>query len=324
MYFWRVAGLLLMVLWGLSWFVPPWGWSLPFFTALFWVYGGGAFFTVGLLSDNRHRWFWLAGLLVWIGSLRYIWSFFPSISHETPFLRIATFNMDAAHYRRPQIERLADSLRRWHPDILCLQEVYLGDYTVEAFARRVGYTHYTFLDAKMHMGMLILSDFPIEKDRIHLLLPGTTNGLHEARLRLPDGEVAQVIHIHFPSYRLGREDSWSWNWLSRIWGYHAKFYKNLYHLLEKPSTMVWVCGDFNAPPFHPIYRMLNRLLYDSHTAAPWGVGPTWQRVLRIDYIWGSHPALWQRIRWIPGQAHAYVEAAYALSTKSATFVSSGR
>lgn len=325
MHIWRAGGILLTLLWGLSWFIPPWGWGIPFITALIWTYAGGGIFLIGIILDKRYRQVWLPALLLWLVSLRYIWNFFPPPTPSGTTIRMATFNMDAAHYRRPQIERIADSLKLWHPQILCLQEVYLGDYTVEAFARRLGYTYYAFLDAKMHMGMMVLSDFPIERHLSHLLLPGTTNGFHEVWLKLPNGEHARILHIHFPSYRLGREGSWQWTWLSQTWQRQAGFHEKLrQRLSEAPSTPVWVCGDFNTLPFHPLYRFLGGRLYDSHTAAAWGSGPTWRRILRIDYIWGPIPALQQTIRWLPAQAHACVEAKYALSSEHSTFAGAGR
>lgn len=323
---WRAGGILLTLLWGLSWFIPPWGWGLPFVMALIWTYAGGGLFLIGLIRDASYRWAWLPALLLWLGSLKYIWNLFPPSPSSEATLRIATFNMDAAHYRRAQIERLIDSLKRWHPEILCLQEVYLGDYTVESFVQRIGYKYYAFLDARMQMGMLILSDFPIERRLSHLLLSGTTNGFHEAWIKLPTGEHARILHIHFPSYRLGRERSWRWTWLSQTWQRQAEFYHEMKQRLseKKSATLVWVCGDFNALPFHPLYRFLSSFLYDSHASAAWGSGPTWRHLLRIDYIWGPFPALRQTIRWLPGQAHAYVESGYELSPERRTFAVAGR
>ncbi|MDW8057369.1 MAG: endonuclease/exonuclease/phosphatase family protein, partial [Bacteroidia bacterium] len=317
------AGLRLPLLGGLSWAAPPWSWGIPFVVAVIWTYVGGGFFLLGLLYDRAYRWIWGIELLVWGGSVHLVWSLFPSASPCLAGVRVGTFNMDAAHYQRARIEKLADSLSRWHPHILCLQEVYLGDYSAKDFALRLGYKHYAFLDAKMQMGMLVLSDFPLEKVHTHVLLSGTTNGLYEVWVQLPWGEKAQIINVHFPSYRLGREKSWNWDWLSQVWSEHARFYEKLEAILRKKVNYRWVCGDFNALPFHPVYRMLRSRLYDSHEAAQWGKGPTWRRLLRIDYIWADQPAVSQSIRWIPGQSHAYVEAAY--SWKSATFaMKSGR
>lgn len=297
---------------------------MPFLTAIVWTYGGGVIFLIGILYDKRYVWLWTVAMALWLGSLSYIWNFFPRNALPVPAIRIATFNMDAAHYSRPQIERIADSLRRWHPHILCLQEVYLGDYTVEGFVQRVGYPYYDFLDAKRQMGMLILSDFPIEKGIVHKLLSGTTNGFHEAWIRLPTGERARVLNVHFPSYRLGRETAWRWEWLSHIWQKQSEFYQSLRQRIECRTDPTWICGDFNTLPFHPLYRVLSACFHDSYEAAMIGMGPTWRHLLRIDYIWGSAAASLYRTRWLPGQSHAYVEAMYALSPKDATFAAKGR
>lgn len=319
-----MGGLALTGLWVLSWFIPPWQWGLPFLAAVVWTYAGGLVFLIGVLGDGRYRGLWSAGFLTWIGSLQLVWQLLPPIQKPPGTIRIASFNMDAAHYKRAQMEQLAESLRNWHPHVLCLQEVYLGDYTPAAFAQRIGYKYYALLDAKMHMGMLILSDYAIEKSIPHKLLPGTTNGLHEVLLKLPSGKYARILNIHFPSYRLWREESWQWKWLNRVWGYQGQFHLKLRQVLSKREDITWVCGDFNILPFHPTYFKLNQLLYDSHRAAEWGTGPTWLHLLRIDYIWSSLPARSHKIRWLPGQDHAYVEASYRLSGDSITFAQAGR
>ncbi|MCX7653045.1 MAG: endonuclease/exonuclease/phosphatase family protein [Bacteroidia bacterium] len=325
MNFWRIGGLILALLWVLSWFIPPWGWGVPFLTAIIWTYGGGIYFLIGILRDGSYKWLWSIAFVVWTVSLQFIWRLLPSEKSNLQTIRVATFNMDAAHYKRPQIELLADSLRHWHPQILCLQEVYFGDYTPAEFARRLGYDYYAFLDAKMHMGMLILSDYKIEKTISHELLHGTTNGFHEAWIRLPSGESARILNIHFPSYRLRREGAWQWKWLNRIWAYQERFYGKLRQTLVKnDGKILWLCGDFNTLPFHPLYLNLSRKLYDSHMTARWGTGPTWLHLLRIDYIWSSLPAASHEIRWLPGQEHAYIEAGYRLSAESVTFAQTGR
>lgn len=321
----RLAGLSLFVLWVLSWIIPPWQWSLPFFGSLFWTYGGGIFFLWILFRDRPFRWIWGIALGLWGISLQSIWNL--SVPHEkgSAVFRIATFNMDAAHYKRPRIEILAESLRRWHPHILCLQEVYLGDYTPKSFAHRLGYAHYAFLDAKRQTGMMILSDFPILHIKNHLLLPYTTNGLHEVRIRLAGGQTARVLNVHFPSYRLSRDESWQWKWFSQVWEWHALFY---HRLLESISSgqkdLLWVCGDFNMMPYHPLYVKLWQSLHDSYSAAVWGEGPTWRHLLRIDYIWSGLKAASYRTRWLPHQAHAYVEAAYSVPANSPIFAERGR
>lgn len=281
-----------------------------------WPYGGGLLYLAGLTTDRKYRGAWIGGLVGWIGSLAFLWQLWP-FSHPSPGrLRVGSFNMDAAHYRRPQIERLIDSLRRWHPDILCLQEVYLGDYSAKAFAQKLGYPYFTFLDAGGHTGMFVAAKWPIQHSRNLLLLPGTTNGLQEVVIGLPSGEKAKLLNVHFPSYRLGRKESWSWGWWRSVWSHHRHFAETLWQHIQGWRGPLWVCGDFNALPYHPLYLRLWQKLHDAFYASSWGEGPTWKHPwLRIDYIWSNRPAQLYQVRWIPAQAHGYVEAHFSLEGK---------
>jgi endonuclease/exonuclease/phosphatase family metal-dependent hydrolase len=279
---------------------------------LIWPYLGGVLFTWGSWKDRKYRLAWIGGFLLWGWSIGFSWQIWPQRKASSG-IRIATFNMDGGHYNRRQIERIADSLRTWHPDILCLQETYLGDYNLSDFVRRLGYTHHAFLRASSTMGMLIVSDFPITHHRTHLLLPGSTNGLHTVRVHLPQGEI-YLIHIHFPSYRLGNPDRWRWRWFQEVWKGHQIFEAALSTCLSKSRLPSFVCGDFNATPYHPLYSRLSQGHYDSFWSAEWGTGPTWRYPwLRIDYIWGPEAAQGYTVRWIPKQAHAYVEGTFSLS-----------
>lgn len=299
-----------------SWFIPPWVWGVPWVAALSWLYGGGVLCLFGWLRDRKYRKLWLVGLGIWIGHSGLVWQLLPRSTAVGGLFRIGSFNMDAAHYKRPQIERLADSLAAWHPTLLCLQEVYLGDYTPEAFAKRLGYRYQAFLNAGGATGMLVLSDLPILRSRTHLLLPGSTNGLQEVHIQLPDKETLRLFHIHFPSYRLGKGAvRWRWTWLEQVWQAQREFAECLLRQLPKKG-LYWICGDFNALPYHPLYvSLVWRGLRDGFWASPRGEGPSWRYPwLRIDYIWGSQSATAFRTRWVPGQAHAYLEGSYAIDT----------
>lgn len=308
----------LALLSGLAWVVPPWIWSLPWGGALIWLYVGGPVSILGWLYDRKYRLLWGLLSIFWTAQVAVVWKVWPAPAHSPSPLRIGSFNMDAAHYRRPQIERIADSLAKWHPHILCLQEVYLGDYSPKGFARRLGYQYFHFLDAGGATGMLVLSHFPIVEARTHLLLPGSTNGLQEVLLRLPSKRTLRVLHVHFPSYRLGgKSNHWSWSWLRTVWKAQKRFAECLLDQVTGKEA-IWVCGDFNALPFHPLYWTLRaRGLQDSFWKAKWGMGPSWRYPwLRIDYIWSSLEPRFHQIRWLPGQAHAYVEGGYSLPSTS--------
>ncbi|MCS7188626.1 MAG: endonuclease/exonuclease/phosphatase family protein [Bacteroidia bacterium] len=303
-----------MILLFLSWYVPPWVWSVPLGIGVIWPYLGLLLCGWGIWKDKKYRIFWVGGLLGWGLSLGVVWQLWPTLPQSSSCLRIASFNMDGAHYNRKQIERLADSLRKWHPHILCLQEVFLGDYTVEKFAKRLGYANYAFLDAGAHMGMLVLSDLPILRSYQHYLLPGSTNGIQEVRLQMEKGSEVVLLNVHFPSYRLGSRERWSFRWLRIVWNTQRYFAFLLLRLIDlHKSNLLGVCGDFNAPPYYPLYRQLRSRLYDAFEVASWGEGPTWRYPwLRIDYVWCSAPPVRYKVRWLEGQSHGYVEGGFAV------------
>ncbi|RMF50710.1 MAG: hypothetical protein D6750_04550 [Bacteroidetes bacterium] len=309
MWFFRLAGLGLSLLAMGAWFVPPWVWGLPFWVNLVWLYVGGLWSIWGLWRDRKYRVGWAALGGLWLLQAAFIWKVWPRRPESGAF-RVATFNMDAAHYSRAQIERLADSLRAWHPHLLCLQEVYLGDYRVEAFIRRLGYRYGAFLDAGGQMGMLVVSDWPLRARPRLLLQKGSTSGLQEVQVLTPQGPLT-LLNVHFPSYRLLQSSFWRWTWLRGVWEAHRRFEEVLFARVDQVKSPLLVCGDFNSLPFSPRYVALSRRLKEGFWAAAWGAGPTWRYPwLRIDYIWASGKAQSYQVRWLPYQQHAYVECAY--------------
>ncbi|MCX7607236.1 MAG: endonuclease/exonuclease/phosphatase family protein [Bacteroidia bacterium] len=299
---------MLFVLVLLSWFIPPWIWSVPMGVSLFWPYVGGFLLLWGLWRDRAYWIFWGALGANWVFMVSFLWQLVPSGEVDGEKVRVGTFNMDGAHYDRKQIERLIDSLGRWHPQVLCMQEVYLGDYSAATFARRMGYRHHVFLDAGRQMGMLVLSDFPVLSSATLTLLSGSTNGIQQVQLLLPRKQTVSLYHVHFPSYRLGTFLAQNWAWFTSVWEFQRRFSLVLETALSRTVDPVWICGDFNAMPFHPLYRRLAFRLYDSFRSARIGEGPTWRYpFLRIDYIWSSMPVTGYKVRWIPRQSHGYVE-----------------
>jgi endonuclease/exonuclease/phosphatase (EEP) superfamily protein YafD len=301
----------------MSWWVPPYAWPVPLMSALSWMYLGGLSAGYFFWRDKRWRWYWLIHGLVWVLMLSLNWQFGIRSRNggSGPTLRIATWNMDAAHYARRQIKTDLAFIRRMEADVFCLQEVYLGDYTPEAFAKEAGYPYILFAKAGPAVGMAILSRYPIWSKQSPLLLRGATNGLLVGAICLPSGETLAVANVHYPSYRLGRLSSWQYRHWKAVWQSQALLDQRLAHLVSGvPAISLWICGDFNAIPLSHAWMQWNRRGFtDSFVEAAWLSGPTWHPFpLRIDYIWSWHWPRRQRLYWQPSQQHACITADYGM------------
>ncbi len=303
--------------------------------ALSGMYGGWLPIGYFLWRDRkgRHYWVLLGGMwtLSWLMTYR-LWPEANSPQQPSHPLRIATWNMDASHYDRQQLEKDLDFLARMGADIVCLQEVYLGDYSAECFAARAGYRYILFGKAGPAMGMAILSQYPIISHEHPLLLKGSTNGILAGEVILTYGDTIRILNVHYPSYRLGRSESWRYKHWRLVWEAQRQIDTVLEAVGHLGSERIWVCGDFNAIPFsYAVGRWWGSRLRDSYFSAEWLEGPTWRPVpLRIDYIWGPCVARHQKTYWVEQHHHAYLLAEYSeeeLATilgKSATFARLGR
>jgi endonuclease/exonuclease/phosphatase family metal-dependent hydrolase len=298
------------------------------------MYGGWVVVVYFLWKDRDKRLYWgfLAGMwgLSWGFTYR-LWPFSEKKPPPSPTLRIATWNMDASHYDRKLIERDLAFLAEVRADVVCLQEVYLGDYSAECFAERAGYPYILFRKAGPAMGMAILSRYPVTDYGASILLRGSTNGVLAGKVALPSGDTVQVVNVHYPSYRLGKAESWKYRHWHRVWEAQREIDSLLARIREAWQRPMWVCGDFNAIPLSYAAGQWWGYLWDSYGAAGWLEGPTWRPIpLRIDYIWGPSPAYRQTTRWVEGHHHAYLLAEYGersltpVKRKSLTFALLGR
>ncbi len=298
------------------------------------MYGGWVVVVYLLWKDRDQRlyWFFLAGM--WAVSWGLTYRFWPSSEKKLPLsptFRIATWNMDASHYERKLVERDLAFLAEMRADVVCLQEVYLGDYSAECFAERAGYPYILFRKAGPAMGLAILSRYPVVGCEASILLRGSTNGVLAGKVALPDGETVLVVNVHYPSYRLGKAESWQYGHWRRVWEAQREIDGLLGRIRGAWRRRMWVCGDFNAIPLSYAAGQWRRYLRDSYGAAGWLEGPTWRPIpLRIDYIWGPSPAYRQTTQWAERHHHAYLLAEYGepsptlVKRKSHTFAVLGR
>ena len=261
-----------------------------------------------------------------------LWPESPQPADQLPTLRIATWNLDASDYDRKQIDRDLAFLAKCGADIVCLQEVYLGDYSVECFAEKAGYSYILFGKAGPAMGMAILSRYPVWLHEHPVLLRGSTNGVLMGKVILPEGDTVLVVNVHYPSYRLARLSSWQYAHWSSVWEAQRKIDTLLEVIITSWSGPIWICGDFNSIPLsYAAGRWWRSPMWDSYFSAGWLEGPTWRPIpLRIDYVWGPCAAHHQAISWAENHHHACILAEYsekeltAVMRKNTTFARLGR
>ncbi len=303
--------------------------------ALTGMYGGWLPTLYFFWKDRSGRLYWSMliglGILSWLTTYQ-LWPQREDLISESSALRIGTWNLDASDYSRKQIEKDLAFLAQADADIVCLQEVYLGDYSPECFAERAGYPYILFGKAGPAMGMAILSRYPVVLHEHPLLLRGSTNGVLMGKVILPSGDTILVVNVHYPSYRLGRSRSWKYAHWHAVWDAQRGIDTVLDVVRRLWSGPLWVCGDFNSIPLsYAAARWWRSALVDSYFWAEWLRGPTWRPIpLRIDYIWGPTPARSQKTYWAEPHHHAYVLAQYgdqevaAALRKTPTFASLGR
>ncbi len=308
---------------------------MPLIAALTGMYGGWLPVVYFLWKDRPWRPYWalLNGLWVLSWLLTYqVWPSSPPSEGDSPALRIATWNLDASDYDRKRIDRDLVFLAERGADIVCLQEVYLGNYSPECFAEKAGYPYILFGKAGPAMGMAILSRYPVWLHEHPLLLPGSTNGILMGKVLLPGGDTILVVNVHYPSYRLARLSSWQYAHWHSVWEAQSKIDALLEMIIKSWSGPIWIGGDFNSIPLsYAAGQWWRNGLRDSYFSAGWLEGPTWRPIpLRIDYVWGPCPAHHQTICWTEHHHHAYVLAEYsekdltAVTRKSTTFARLGR
>ncbi len=312
---WRLLQGAWLVLVLLSWWTPPYISAVPLAAALVWSCGGVFLVLWRWWVDRPGRWYWGIQGLVWLVSLSFTWRLWPHSPAPRHAFRVASWNMDAAHYDRRQIEKDLYFIRSIRADIFCLQEVYLGDYSPETFAKKAGFSHHVFLKAGGARGMLILSRYPLAMMEEPLLVRGSTNGIMAARFYLPNGRSGIVVNIHYPSYRLANWRRWRYSWWKAVWAQQRRFDAKLQRLIaDYRRDPLFLCGDFNAVPWsHIWWRLVRWGLWDSFWAGSWLRGPTWRPIpLRIDYLWSTSLDPYQETLWQSRQDHACLVAAYPI------------
>jgi len=206
-------------------------------------------------------------------------------------LRVMTYNVHGCvgMDRRLDPERIASVIEAISPDVVALQELYVGH------ARSGGLDQAAWLSTRLGMnfvfgsargtddtgryGNAVLSRRALRLVRAESLPQSWPIAEKRAALRVvvesPWGEV-DVVNTHLgldPSERRIQTHSLVRDWLSHV----------------EAETLAVLCGDFNATPLSKVYRTVTALLRDAQrssrfTRTTW---PSFAPFLRLDHVFVS-------------------------------------
>ncbi|WP_456832696.1 endonuclease/exonuclease/phosphatase family protein [Deinococcus sp. UYEF24] len=171
--------------------------------------------------------------------------------------------------------RLADTIRRQQPEVVCLQEI--NGLRASMFAElRQQLPEYSVVQARE---VALLVRLPLLESQ-ETPIPGTTRSLLSASLRTKDGRVT-VLDAHFTTVPLRA------GWAQAVESRTRQEQLLLSRAQSIPGSLV-VCGDFNTPPQGRIYTELKRHFTNAFEQAGSGLGLTFPAALpvaRIDHVW---------------------------------------
>lgn len=151
-------------------------------------------------------------------------------------MRIVTWNVNSIRTRLP---RLLGVLERHHPDVVCLQELKVGDEKFPTLdVKQAGY-YSTIVGQKTYNGVAILSK--VKADNVATSMADGTDD-PQARLVAADVGGVRVISVYVPNGGSVSSDKWDYKleWLTRLRSY--------LDAEGDPAKPLAVCGDFNIAP----------------------------------------------------------------------------
>jgi vancomycin resistance protein VanJ len=202
------------------------------------------------------------------------------------------------------------------PDILALQDAgRMG--AGEQYRKAEGYSEFGY--GSQAGEFVLLSRFPIVEARLVMCSPGgypASSRAVGARFEVEWRGKVIVYSVHLPTPRGMLYSERSGGFLAGVlglpgtpwaekrqhreayWEYHLGLAEDLAKQIRKESLPVIVVGDFNAPPFGPMYHAFSSFLEDGHSLAGKGYGYNFpgetrnplalkQPWLRLDYIFCS-------------------------------------
>lgn len=231
-------------------------------------------------------------------------------------IRVVTMNVDAFRYRYHSFHKTLAFLKKYKPDILCLQEFQnqRGEDNIVPRALKelkaelgLQYSAQNILLKKSEFGQVILSRYPIKAHGNAMPnVKHTLNGGVYADIELY-GETMRVYCVHLESYYLTHQQrkvkpfekegqrvdlnvKLGWGILKRLLKGWRKQAEQLAALTAQPelhSPTTLIVGDLNNPPGCYAYHRLLGPMQDSFVQRGNGHGGTYLKgtlPLRIDYV----------------------------------------
>jgi endonuclease/exonuclease/phosphatase family metal-dependent hydrolase len=225
-------------------------------------------------------------------------------------------------------QAMMDEIRRFDPDVLCMQEFFTtdGDWgadNIKVFGKELGFRYVSFLRIQNYMnkmwnGNIILSKYPIIDSTFHVYDHKPTEsaeGVAAADI-LIDGDTVRVYTTHLQSFSFRRKDYMDLRKIRETSDSGLVASKNIFYKMrtafqsrasqaQEMADLVKdcryphiVCGDLNDVPNSFAYFTVRGDMHDTFLDKGTGLGKSfhsgsshvldWLPTLRIDYILASH------------------------------------
>lgn len=278
-----------------------------------WLLAANLLFIVYWIIRRRKYFLFSAGvILVGFQHCERFVGFHQQDTATVPTLKVMTYNCRQLVPRKNTVknwtpEELATLVRRYQPDVLCLQEFSVTPYSykpsVEAIATLAGLNyHYS----SPHEGLAVFSRFPLGETRktVYYKGRGKNNGYQYVDVQTDRG-VVRVFNIHLQTNAVSRmadhvleegqlKEKKTWLEVKGMIGRYKRSTsaravqaREIAAQIEKSPHPVLICGDFNDVPQSYVYRRLAKGRKDSFQYRGKGFATTFNGgipALRIDYL----------------------------------------
>lgn len=259
------------------------------------------------LSAWKNLWFVIPGLLIslWIGAKDF--SFHSPIENDLPTISVLSFNVGTFNFDPENIHLVAELVKKYHPDIVVMQEFRNQDAGDGRKAMRyistlceLPYNDFKHLPYHVH-GAAIFSKYPITRVDTLFLPEDEINSGILTTLDTDFGPVA-VANVHLTSFHIRAIVENEPELSGKLEGIHTRAKKAISLQQNKVDAIlshlegfqhpVIIAGDFNATPHSRIINQVSSTFKDSFLESGDGNGWSFKVVgplgIRIDYQFASH------------------------------------
>ncbi len=217
-----------------------------------------------------------------------------------------------------------DEIRKFKPDVLCLQEFFTSDNNramnnIRLMKAEFGFTHHVFskdnwIQNKLYSGTIIFSKYPILSDSVIRYPKGTyksAENITSADIML-NGDTIRIYNLHLQSFGFGPKDYSNFDKIQNKQDTGFQASKNIFRKMQQTFYLhslqadfvkaqlnssphpVIACGDLNDVPNSYAYYTISDEMNDCFLQKGAGFGKTFTSptsrflgalpTLRIDYI----------------------------------------